>query len=171
VVSDLKQEEKMPTLNNYFEKLKPIQQEYLVMCMLRHGNRPDFHQGLIPFLDAQEAAKCLELHLVLMKQQAIGPIKGEKFIRGIMSVFADAVSYKLHKDEESINIMLNDYLLHKYFKRRFSKHFYVIQDPRNNLPRHIGLVSLEWLSKDYWKVTAQRGQLNYATTWLTDMFR
>jgi hypothetical protein len=180
VSSLLKQEEKMSrTLNDYLVLLKPKYQEYIVHCVKEHGNRPDFHRGLLPFLPAEEAARVLRFRLEDIKAGTtipgvpteINPVIGEKFIRGIISVFEGALVHKLHEDERSETIRLSDAKIYKTYQKRIRDGKFCIRIGMLTNASHLDcLTELEWVSKDLWKVTAKSGLLEHISLELCDCY-
>lgn len=171
------------TLNEYIERLKPVQQDFIVWCVQEYSDRVDFHRGLLPFLDAHEASRCLKFKLEAVKQdvskmnalagpsglsEAPVPVIGEKFIRSIISIFEDALVPSMYEDEASQDMQLNTGKLAAEYGRRFSKKFCVTLGPGAKN----GLVQLEMLpGRNYWRVTTHKGRLDEATTWLAETCR
>lgn len=156
------------TLNDYMTLLRGPQQEYIVFCVQKYSDRPDFHRGLLPFLPAEEAARCLEFQLEAIK--ALGnkfnsddsksqAVTGEKFIRQIISVFRNALIYRFSEDEQSEVIYLKTVKLKKYFGARFAKKFcFRFADIGVSIKRPAmeGMYELQMISKDKWKVTGHK---------------
>lgn len=165
------------TLVGYIHLLKPVQQDYIVYCVTEHTDRVGFHRGLLPFLSALEAARCLKLQLELismgppipyMINEKPVPVIGTKFIRGIISIFEGALVHRLSDDEASVQMYLKSHKLASEFGSRFGKKFCATLGP-GWAPE--GLVELEMLGKDKWRVTTARKRLDEATTWLAEQFR
>ncbi len=173
------------TLNAYIQLLKPAQQDMIVACVKQYCNRPDFHKGLLPFLPADEAEQALKFKLEDIKAaQSIAlvgdeiareAVHGERFIRQTISVFAGALLYRFSDDEASEIIHLKSVKLKKRFGTRFHKKFCVRMSADlgvlNTFKRETdGLVELQMVSRDRWKVTCHKNWLQPVLMWLSDEF-
>jgi AraC-like DNA-binding protein len=161
------------TLNAYLPLLKSKQQEYIVHCVQTFGDMPDFHRGMLPFLSAQTAANCLRVKLERVKgemQPLIGeqitPVIGEKFIRGIISIFEGALVHKLSEDELSATIHLKDGKLAREYYKRYSDSFCVSVAKWDAK----GMALLEKVGQNLWKVTASKRLHHQAIEWLSDNY-
>lgn len=161
----------MKTLNPYIEKLKPIQQEYIVYCVKQYGDRPDFHRGLLPFLSVNEADRCLRLVLIdPVQHPGVDEIrKGIRFINGIRDVFIDAVEPAYtYPDYTHVDMGLNSVkLIKKYRKQRNSQQFNI----KVPLASKAVLVQMKFLRSKNWRVTAPRSSISQVTTWLAEHCR
>ena len=158
------------TLNDYIEKLKPIQKDYIVFCVKEFNakTRGDFHHGLLPFLSAQEAAECLKKQLDYL--ESVGGT-GQKFIRQILSVFASALqNHRLYEDEveEFLHLksakMKKTYGVHKMsgkFNVRIRRYLNVREDR---------LFELQMISRDFWRVTTHKDDMPNVSGMLMDWF-
>lgn len=168
------------TLMNYIELLRPVQQDYIVFCVQTYSDKPDFHRGLLPFLDPEEAARCLQFHLETIKSSQAVPdleasskaVLGEKFIRQIISVFRSSLIYRLSEDEASEVIYLNTVKLKRHYGKRFGNKFCVtLLESGVSLKRPItGLFELQMISRNQWKVTGHKDYLWAVTDHLNDYF-
>lgn len=159
------------TLVDYIDKLKPIQQEFIVFCVVEYGNRPDFHRGLLPFLKASEATFCLKTHL-----ERLGEIKdgkpdypGIRFIRQTMSVFADHYSHRLYEDEVQVIMQLKSAKLKKMVGPFRWSGKLVIRLLRYTYVSEDRLAELQLVSRDTWRVTTHKDDSNLVTLWLSDV--
>lgn len=169
------------TLNDYIALLRQPQQEYIVFCVQKYSDRPDFHRGLLPFLPAEEAARCLEFQLESIKEmgnkhntddEKARAVVGEKFIRQIISVFRNALIYRLSEDEQSEVIYLKTVELKKYFGARFAKKFCLrLADLGVPTKRRAmeGMYELQMISKDKWKVTGHKDNHGKVCMFLSDI--
>lgn len=168
------------TLNAYIQLLKPFQQDYIVECVKRFADKPDFHRGLLPFLPADIAANCLRIQLEHMKNnQALTDLDqkgqallGEKFIRQTISVFAGALIYRLSDDEASEVIFLKSVKLKRHYGPRFGKKFVLTLNELgvSMKDQTKGLIELQMVSRDKWKVTCKSAWLNAVTEHLHDHY-
>lgn len=169
------------TLNDYIPILKGPQQEYIVFCVQKYADRPDFHRGLLPFLPAEEAARCLEYQLEFIKEaghkhasedEKLKAVTGERFIRQIISVFRNALIYRLSEDETSEVIYLKTVKLKKHFGARFDKKFCfrLVEIGMTIKPPVQGLYELQMISKDRWKVTGHKEHHWSVCSFLSDCF-
>lgn len=167
------------TLNDYLVLLKPKYQEYIVHCVKEHGNRPDFHRGLLPFLPADEAARALRHKLEDVKTGAVPAIPGEtptaiigeKFIRGIIGVFEDALVHKLYEDEHTECLHLSDAKIYEVYQNRIRDGKFIIRLALGGrLPKFELLAELSWASKNRWNVTAKKGNFEEIALNLADVY-
>ncbi len=160
------------TLNAYIERLKPAQQDFITFCVKKYGNLYDFHRGKLPFLKASTATLCLKTHLERMQERPdSGTYPGVKFVRQIMSVFADHYGHRLYEDETSEVIFLLSHKLKKLVgPYRMSGKFlirparYIWTDPNR-------LAELQMINRNQWRVTAHKDDIEGVTLWLTDTCR
>jgi len=168
------------TLIDYIELLRSPQQDYIVFCVQQHSGREDFHRGLLPFLPAEEAARCLQVQLENMKgAQNVNDadlqgrsLLGEKFIRQIISVFRGALIYRLSEDEESNVIWLSTAKLKRGYGRRFEKKFHItLAELGVQRKSHIeGMFELQMVSRNKWKVTGHKDYLASVCSHLADEY-
>lgn len=169
------------TLIDYIEKLSGPQQDYIIFCVQKFSDRPDFQRGLLPFLPAKEAADCLLYQLENIKALANAhnsdddkakAVTGERFIRQIISVFNNALIHNISEDDDYQIIHLKTVKLRKHFGARFDKKFYLrMGEIGYHIKRPIdGLVQLQMVSKDMWKITCHRTHLASACNFLSDTF-
>lgn len=167
------------TLNDYIPLLRTVQQDYIVECVKRYTDRVDFHRGLLPFLPAEEAARCLQFQLEDLKaaqnnrndlDQVGKALLGEKFIRQTISIFRTALIYRLSEDEATEVIHLNTVKLKKLYGTRFASKFYIrLSDMGMQRKKPIdGMYELHMVSRNQWKVTGHKGYLNAVTEYLHD---
>lgn len=159
------------TLGEYIERLRPVQQDYIVYCVQEFGGRKDFHRGLLPFLPALEAVCALLYKLEEVKGPptvgtAINPVVGEKFIRGILSVFFDAIGTKMYADEDSVEMYLKTAKLQDEYGRRLSKRFCVTLGISPD-----SMALLQNVGHNLWKVTTRKRWLEATTLWLAETYR
>lgn len=172
------------TLNDSIGLLKPKQQEYIVSCVQQYTERKDMHRGLLPFLEAAEAARVLKFKLEALKPGMLDtpPIKGEtlpsfpgeRFIREIISVVERGLDKQICEDERTVEMYLSTVMLAKHFRGRYEKKFCVmLAETAQYMGRDMSLsiVQLEMTGKDKWRVTCHRLLLDKATTWLAENFR
>jgi len=164
------------TMMPYLDKLKPVQQDYIVWCVREFSLKPygpDFHRGLLPFLAAEEAAWYLECR----KQQiasaygfvssvgatsTLDTLKGTRFIESILDVFR----FDLPRAPGANQVIwLSDEKLRKANRRRYAVKMTMKLPALKN-----ELVQLERISKNNWKVTAYRNLLPQALTILSDQY-
>lgn len=170
------------TLNDYLTALNSEQQDYIVFCVKTHGDRAEFHRGLLPFLPAKEAADCLKFQLEHLKAtQAIvdnptmvySAVKGEKFIRTILSKFANALLYPTDDGTETIFLHLKSTKMKRYFGKRYGHKFSVTaQEFGWQIAKKpiSGLVELQMVSRNKWRVTGPSGFGTSVASQLQDMF-
>lgn len=168
------------TLLKYIPLLNTAKQEYIVHCVQKFADRPDFHRGLLPFLPAEEAARCLQLQLEIIKaaQASCDPeaegkaVLGEKFIKQTISVFRNALLYRLSEDEASEVIHLKTVRLKRSYGKRFANKFCVSLSEFGIFRKKQtdGLVELQMVSRNMWKVTCHKEWLGPITSHLSDLF-
>lgn len=169
------------TLLKYIPLLNAAKQDYIVGCVQRFADRPDFHRGLLPFLPAEEAARCLQLQLEILKaaQGHSDPVEqgkallGEKFIRQTISIFRNALIYRLSEDEGSQVIHLNTIKLKRGYGKRFGNKFIidVAEFGVLTFKRRIeGMIELQMVSRNQWKVTCHKNYLDLITEHLSDLY-
>lgn len=169
------------TLNDSIGLLKPKQQEYIVSCVQQYTERKDMHRGLLPFLEAAEAARVLKFKLESLKpgiltDQVMSGMHtpGERFIREIISVVERGLDKQICEDEASVEMHLSTVKLTKHFRGRYEKKFCVmLAETAQYMARDmsLSLAQLEMTGKDMWRVTCHYRLLDKATTWLADNFR
>lgn len=170
----------MKTLNSYIPLLRGPQQDYIVFCVQKYSDRPEFHRGLLPFLPCEEAAQCLQQHLEVIKGAQAVPdfegkekaVLGEKFIRQIISVFRSSLIYKASEDEASEVVWLNSKKLKKTYGPRYGHKFCInIMEFGVVIKKPIkGLVELQLVFRNRWKITGHRDWLIDVVTYLQDSF-
>lgn len=168
----------MKTLNDYIPFLKSVQQDYIVFCVQKYSDRVDFHRGLLPFLPAEEAARCLQFQLEDIKaQQGIlndlaqsNAVLGEKFIRQTISIFRNALIYRLSEDEASEVICLKSVKLKKQYGTRFGSKFFIrLSEMGIQRKKPIdGMYELQMVSRNMWKVTGHKEFLPAVCSYLHD---
>jgi hypothetical protein len=151
------------TLNEYINKLRPVQQEFICFCIREHGNRPDMHRGLLPFLSVLEADRCLKEELIRKQMPE------NRFIRQCLSVFSDAVPHMIATDEESVVMSLNSKKLMRHF-RVYRNDFFVFSGGVCIGVEHTP-VQMERINYNQWRVRCSRKYQHTITTWLADKFR
>lgn len=175
---------KVKTLNYYIERLKPAQQDLIVALVKEYCDRPDFHKGLLPFLPCDEAERALKYHLedikakqapsILGLEEQSKAVLGERFIRQTISVFADALLYQVCEDAASEIIHLKSVRLKRRYGTRFTKKFYIRLDELVGTftykAKAVGLIELQMVARNKWKVTADKGWIVLITEWLHDEF-
>lgn len=168
------------TLNDAIGLLKPKQQEYIVSCVQQYTERKDMHRGLLPFLEAVEAARVLKFKLESLKPSAFitedagVAVAGERFIREIISIVERGLEKQICEDEASVEMQLNTAILARHFRGRYEKKFCaMLAETAQYYTRDmsLSLVQLEMTGKDRWKITCHRLLIDKATTWLADNFR
>jgi hypothetical protein len=164
------------TLNAYFHKLKPAEKAFIVACVKELPNRRDFHTGLLPFIRCGEVSillqrklKRLELnHDAWEANPEINPkVTGIRFIKGILSKFAEALVYYPFDDEASELMTLSDKKLSKRFKN-YSHKFTINANYLSS--RSSKVISLQRLGPNSWFVTTDRREMQRAIHWLTHTF-
>lgn len=170
------------TLNDYIHLLRAVQQDYIVFCVQRFTERVDFHRGLLPFLPAEEAARCLQYQLEDLKSlqnntsknvtEIQNAVLGEKFIRQTISLFRNAIIYRLSEDENSEIIYLNTVKLKKYYGKRFESKFYIrLSELGIQRKKPIdGMFELQMISRNKWKITGHKEFLGVVTQYLNDCY-
>jgi hypothetical protein len=169
------------TLNDYLELLNATQQEMIVFCVQRFSDRGDeFHRGLLPFLPAEEAARCLLFHLETLKQaQNVSDLTevgkaviGEKYLKQIISVFRSALVYRASDLEKSEVIHLNSVKLKRGYGKRFANKFCLrLTDLGINRKKPIeGLYEMQMISRNMWKVTGHKEYHDAVIQYLSDYY-
>lgn len=157
------------TLNEIIHRFNAKQQDYLVHCIQKYGDRKDFHRGLLPFVPSDMAFRALTMHLGFLGQYTdTDPdvLKSMRFARGILSLVKEVQENRLYSDEASKVIFLDDIKLLRHFKKRYAHKFYTIYRPANTDT----LIGLERMKKNYWKVTARKMHLEGLVEILSDNF-
>ena len=169
------------TLNDYLELLNATQQEMIVFCVQRFSDRGDeFHRGLLPFLPAEEAARCLLFHLETLKAaqnvqdlNEVGKAMiGEKYLKQIISVFRNALIYRVSDLEKSEVIYINTVKLKKAYGRRYGNKFCLrMADLGVQRTKAIeGLYELQMVSRNMWKVTGHKEFFDAVIQYLSDYY-
>ncbi len=170
------------TLSDYIPLLKPVQQDFIVRVVQEYTDRgKEFHRGLLPFLPAEEAADCLQLHLEVLRDkiskenndaERAPSVIGEKFIKQTISVFRGALIYKANEDEMSEVLSLDTKKLKQRYKYRFNKKFHIsLGELGVNLKSQIkGMIELQMVGRNRWKVTCHHNYSAGVCSHLMDEF-
>ncbi len=162
------------TPNDCIEKLKPLQQDYIVHCVKEYSDRADFHRGLLPFLSGEEAVRCLRIQLQNVIERNAGlttPQIGVKYITNIISILLPTSSSWIYKDETSVTMYINSIKLKRAFKGRFKEKM-LVTCGHSFCPESTGaIVELHYVVKDAWMITAHKNEIDKVTTWLAETFR
>ncbi len=160
------------TLNELIEVLKPKQQDFIVWCVREHGERPDMHRGLLPFLDAQQAFHCLTWALEMRALHADST--GTRFIREIISLITPILDHPLCKNTASAIIQVNHGRMVSSFGQYWVQPVFHarLRTANCKLERSGGLVRVEMTNRpNHWKITAPREALDSVTTWFAEHCR
>lgn len=164
----------MSTINDYIGLLKSNQQEYLVWCIQHYTERKDFHRGLLPFITTQEVSIALKVHLQVLKDKIALDltVRGERFIRGILTLIEATMLKNLCEEEASTIMFLKTVKLAQTLRRHFDNDIVIkLADAYGGIPIHDGYIKLKMVGRDKWKVSCSKRLLERATIWLAESFR
>lgn len=164
------------TVNDFLEVLTPKQLNFLLLCLQQYS-KGNLHRGLLPFVSINEAAAALKFKLLHMQVVSstlavpgavIEPMKGERFIRGIISKFEPHLAEIQHL-EIKVKMHLKDAKLGKYMKRRFADKFFMeVPAPINGILAMVRAGPNRWNVGFAGKVLTK--QVDATTTWLSEKF-
>lgn len=162
------------TLNKVCSQLSPAKQDVIVGCIQTYTSRQEFHRGLLPFLPAEEASRVLNLHLQTIREFEHVPRASERLILSILDTIKGIIGETLSPDFETVEMQLSDKKLQYAYPRRYGTKFAMrfpgFAGKLTGEPAD-GLVYLDRIGVNKWKVSAHKRLMEHVTTFLADTMR